>query len=156
MESLNAANGSVGTIARLFNSRHTPSRLLHAVVDAANATAPRTGVSPPSELLQLCVLVLPDGASIVPHEHGPLASTPASQDARTQEAWIILKGSVRARLFDEDRNLMSTEVVGAGEILVTFRGGHAFDSAEPGTVLVELKNGPYLGRDYVAFESTEC
>lgn len=155
MEGLALTNGSIGTVARLFNSRHNPSRLLHAVVDAVNATAPRTGVSPASELLQLSVLVLAEGAAIVPHEHGPLA-TAAPQDARTQEAWIILKGSVRARLFDEERNLISTEVVGAGELLVTFRGGHAFDSAEPGTVLVELKNGPYLGRDYVAFESTEC
>jgi len=37
-------------------------------------------------------------------------------------------------------------------MLVTFYGGHALEGGTAGALMIECKNGPYLGRDYTVFE----
>jgi cupin fold WbuC family metalloprotein len=138
---------------RRFLSRNAAGRILHAVVDTTRTTGHRTDVSPPAEWLQLSVIALGDGASMRPHTHNPRSAERAPASV-TQEAWLVLRGSIQVSLYDEDAAFLEELTLAAGHILVTFYGGHAFAGAQPGTLLVECKNGPYEGRDYTAFEAT--
>lgn len=139
-------------VLRRFVSSDDPDRLLHVLIDSTAAQAGRIDASPPAELLQLSVIGLRPNASIRPHKHNVWPNPDVDIERVTQEAWIVLRGEIHARLFDERQILIAETKLTAGHILVTLRGGHAFDSAQEGTVLVECKTGPYLGRDYTAFE----
>jgi cupin fold WbuC family metalloprotein len=141
----------VSSSLRRYTSRREPDRLLHAILDTAEVRTGRVDLSPPTEWLQLSVIALAEGASMRPHVHDPRPAGRAPASV-TQEAWVVVRGRVQARLYDEDRALLDEATLTAGQVLVTFRGGHAFHGAEGGTILVECKNGPYEGRDYTAFE----
>jgi cupin fold WbuC family metalloprotein len=135
---------------RRFESRVNPGQLLHAIVDTNRMESRRTDIAPQTEWLQLAVLRLEEGASIAPHTHRHKAAAPAATPRRTQEAWLVLRGAITVSLYDEDRALLEIFTLQAGNILVTFQGGHGFSGSQVGTVLVECKNGPYEGRDYDA------
>ena len=133
-----------------FASAKTQSRLLHAIVDTARIEASRVDVSPESEWLQLSIISPKPGASMKPHVHNARAAN--TRERLPQEAWFVIAGSMSVRLYDEDKQLLHETTLRAGQLLVTFHGGHAFHSVEAGTRFMECKNGPYEGRDYTAFE----
>ena len=137
---------------RRFMSKRKPDRLLHAIVDPSTAPLGRVDVSPAEGWLQLSVIVLAEGASIRPHTHDIHPPPDAESPWVTQEAWLVWRGSIRVRLYDEDHVLLEETTIDAGRILVTFHGGHAFYAAEPQTLLVECKNGPFRGRAYTVFD----
>jgi hypothetical protein len=51
-----------------------------------------------------------------------------------------------------DQTPLHQQILPQGNMLVTFYGGHALECETPGAVMIECKNGPYLGRDYTTFE----
>ena len=65
--------------------------------------------------------------------------------ARTQEAIIVLSGRLRANLYDEERQLLSSIVVGMHECMVFLAGGHGYEILQEDTKVFEVKNGPYPG-----------
>jgi cupin fold WbuC family metalloprotein len=136
---------------RRFESRVEPGTLMHVLADCYGAFTGRLNLTPEAERLQVGVIRLADDAHVKPHEHIPVPSRTPDEQVVTQESWLVLRGAIRARLYDSDRSLLHEERIGAGGLVVTFRGGHALECAEPGTVLVEVKTGPYLGRDYEQF-----
>jgi hypothetical protein len=140
-----------GTVRR-YTSSKVPGRLLHAIVDTSRAGQGRVDVSPAEEWLQLSIITLDAGGSIRPHTHDVRPLTEKASAWVTQEAWLVLRGSIRVRLYDEDHGLLEETSLDAGRMLVTFHGGHAFSGAEQGTLLLECKNGPFTGRAYTAFE----
>jgi hypothetical protein len=74
---------------------------------------------------------------------------------RTQECIIVLSGSVRARIYSDNRRLLATEELHPHDTLIAFSGGHGYDILEDGTRVIEVKNGPYMGAalDRTRFES---
>jgi len=64
---------------------------------------------------------------------------------RTNEVIYIKKGRVRAGIFSEKDNLVREVILGSGDLIVIFGGGHAFETLEEGTQVLEVKNGPYPG-----------
>ncbi len=66
---------------------------------------------------------------------------------RTNEVVIVLQGSMAARIFDEQQQLVTTVTVGKGELLVLMNGGHDYTILEDDTRILEIKNGPFLGKD---------
>ncbi len=139
-------------VVRRYTSSKIPNRLLHAIVDTSRAGQGRTDVSPAEEWLQLSIIMLDAGGSIRPHTHDVRPLTEKASAWVTQEAWLVLRGSLQVRLYDEDHGLLEETTIDAGRMLVTFHGGHAFFGAEQGTLLLECKNGPFTGRAYTAFE----
>jgi hypothetical protein len=137
---------------RLFSSPKDPELLLHAIVDSSRAEPGRVDISPVSEWLQLSMITLAAGASLRPHAH-VVRDLPSGITRPGQEAWIVLRGSIGIRLFDEAHALIAETTLEAGHLLVTFHGGHAFHAAGENTVLIECKLGPYEGRDYVGFDA---
>ncbi len=66
---------------------------------------------------------------------------------RTHEVVIVIKGSMAARIFDEELTLVETITVCEGELLIVMNGGHDYTILEDDTRILEIKNGPFLGRD---------
>jgi hypothetical protein len=66
---------------------------------------------------------------------------------RTNEVVIVLKGAMVARIFDEHHEFVETVTVKQGELLILMNGGHDYTILEDDTRILEIKNGPFLGRD---------
>jgi len=131
-------------------SKVEPEKLLHVIFDASEPIESRADLTNPEQWLQVSVMNLPKGKKVNPHIHNPREQVASSAPAVTQECWIILRGEIKASLFDLDRNLLHEQKMPQGHLLVTFSGGHSLE-CEDGAVMVECKNGPYLGRDYTSF-----
>lgn len=62
----------------------------------------------------------------------------------TQESWYVVHGAVIVNLTDVDdspADVSQTELL-AGDMLITFHGGHQYTMSN-GTVVLEFKNGQY-------------
>jgi hypothetical protein len=133
-------------------SKSDPARLLHVILDTNAPLENRLDLSEGKEWLQVSVMKLPSGKTVNPHIHQPRAQAPAAPAGITQECWMVLRGELKIRLFDLDQTLLHQQALTSGHLLVTFYGGHALECGSEGALMVECKNGPYLGRDYTAFE----
>jgi cupin fold WbuC family metalloprotein len=125
--------------------------MLHVILRTSIPISSRLSVSPPQARLQVSLVPLARGASVAPHIHDRPAPSDGSPQL-TQESWFVLRGAVRVSLYDERRVLIERVQLSAGDMLVTFHGGHAFDEADEDTLLLECKNGPYRGPDYTKFD----
>jgi hypothetical protein len=135
-------------------SKSEPGRLLHVILDTNEPFENRLDVCDPGQWLQVSVLKLPAAKKVNPHIHQPRAADPSASGGITQECWIILGGEIKIRLFDLDQTLLHQQALSRGHMLVTFYGGHALECGTDGAMMIECKNGPYLGRDYTVFESS--
>jgi hypothetical protein len=93
--------------------------------------------------LQLGLLAHPKGYAIPGHIH---FDRETSGKAPTQEFLLLLSGRVDVDFYDPQGVLFRTETLAPGEALLQVQGGHGFSFREPSR-LVELKLGPYLGKD---------
>ncbi|HEV2299794.1 MAG TPA: hypothetical protein VGR72_14910 [Candidatus Acidoferrales bacterium] len=93
--------------------------------------------------LQVGLMALPSGHAIAAHAHLPREGP---QVQPTQEFLFVFSGKMEVDFFDEAGQHFQTEALRQGEILFHIRGGHAFRFPEP-TRLIEVKSGPYLGRE---------
>lgn len=65
-----------------------------------------------------------------------------------QESWMVFKGSVKCIFYDLDDTIIAEPVLYAGDISMTFRGGHNYLIMEDDTIVYEYKTGPYLGIEF--------
>jgi len=101
----------------------------------------RTDISPNNEYLQVSGRHLQKNFCVSPHKHNKLER----KTDLTQEAWIILKGKVKAKFYDLDDKFIIEEYLSSGDCIVIFRGGHSLEVLEDDTIFFEFKNGPYFG-----------
>lgn len=66
---------------------------------------------------------------------------------RTYEALYVIKGSLKAIIYDMNEAPVETLQVKQGEILVLLESGHGYFIQEDDTTVLEVKNGPYLGAE---------
>ena len=66
---------------------------------------------------------------------------------RTYEALYVIKGGIKADVFDLEENFVESLEVRQGEILVLLESGHGYTITEEDTTVLEIKNGPYLGAE---------
>lgn len=66
---------------------------------------------------------------------------------RTYETLYIIKGSIEATIYDLNENFVDKFAVNKGDILVLLESGHGYTIKEDDTIVLEVKNGPYLGAD---------
>jgi hypothetical protein len=135
-------------------SKSEPGRLLHVILDTSEPFENRLDLCDGREWLQVSILKLPPAKKVNPHIHQPRPLDPSASRGITQECWIILRGEIKIRLFDLDQTPLHQQALSQGHMLVTFYGGHALECGTEGAVMIECKNGPYLGRDYTAFEAS--
>jgi quercetin dioxygenase-like cupin family protein len=104
---------------------------------------PKTGgtqfVTPPEASLQVGVLAHTEGTTIPRHAHREVERNITG----TQEVLIVRSGSCEVDVFDGEE-LIATPRLTPGDVIVLLAGGHGLRMLED-TVLVEVKQGPYLG-----------
>lgn len=123
-----------------FYSTVEPGKLLHSVCRAAALAAKRVNLTDEAEFLQVAGLRLTAGDSFRPHKHIPTHKVATI----TQESWVVLRGVVVASLFDLDDSPLAEVALKAGDLSITFYGGHTYRCSEDALVY-EFKTGPYLG-----------
>ena len=134
-----------------FYSQVEPEKLLHMVCRASDLNEKRVNVSEPDEFLQLAGLRLSSGDTFRAHKHLPLERV----TTMTQESWVVIRGTVIASLFDIDDTLLADVPLHAGDLSITFYGGHTYRCVEDALVY-EFKTGPYFGmeKDKVFIQGT--
>jgi hypothetical protein len=91
---------------------------------------------------QLGYLPHKKGATIQPHEH----RLHKREIHYTQEALFIKKGKVKVNLYNMNHRQFFSELLEPGDIILLCGGGHGFEMLED-SVMVEVKQGPYMGDD---------
>jgi quercetin dioxygenase-like cupin family protein len=99
-----------------------------------------TFVTGADETLQVGYVVHPAGHEIPRHQHGRIER----HLTRTGEVVVVQRGRCEVDIYDEDRALVATRTLEAGDVLIMVAGGHGFRMVED-TVLLEMKQGPYPG-----------
>ena len=87
-------------------------------------------------------VVYPKGGEIQRHVHRPLERHLIG----TSEVIIVREGRCEIDIFNNQRQLVATEQLREGDILLMVDGGHGFRMLED-TVFLEIKQGPYTGLD---------
>lgn len=104
--------------------------------------------TPNSFSQQLASMSYPSGKVIPAHTHNPVAR----EVMHTQETLFIRKGKVRVDFFTDEREYVTSRVLGAGDVILLVAGGHGFEVIEK-LSMIEVKQGPYAGdADKTRFE----
>ena len=123
-----------------FFSKVQSGKLLHIVYRGSDLAAKRINLTDPAEFLQVAGLRLAAGDTFRAHKHIPIQRVTTI----TQESWVVIRGTVIACLFDLDDALLAEVPLHAGDLSITFYGGHTYRCSEDALVY-EFKTGPYLG-----------
>jgi hypothetical protein len=101
-----------------------------------------TFLTPPEFNLQVGFVVYPAVGEITRHVHRPLER----HIVGTSEVLIVKKGLCQIDIYNDDRELVATRELRAGDTMLMVEGGHGFRMLED-TVFLEIKQGPYSGLD---------
>ena len=99
-----------------------------------------TFLTPDDCNLQVGHVVYPAGSEIARHMHLSIER----HIVGTTEVLIVERGRCSVDVYAEDRRVVATRELVAGDILIAVGGGHGFRVLED-TVLLEIKQGPYPG-----------
>jgi hypothetical protein len=117
-------------------------KLLAVVVRRASAPAATTFVTESDATLQVGFVVYPEGGAVAKHSHTPITRTITGMS----EVLLVRSGRCIVDVYDDDRSLVGSRELDAGDVLLLMAGGHGFRMLED-TVLLEVKQGPYAGVD---------
>tara|TARA_R110001606_G_scaffold344381_2_gene493079 strand:- start:3 stop:485 length:483 start_codon:yes stop_codon:yes gene_type:complete len=117
--------------------------VLHIIFYAKEISKKRIDVIPEDNHLQFSALELIKDQKFRPHFHIPKKID--YDETTAQEAWVIIKGSIKAIHYDVDNKIINKEILNVGDVAVTLKGGHTFEVLEEDTIVYEFKTGPYLG-----------
>jgi hypothetical protein len=122
--------------------------LLHEVIRPSAVTKPvlelnRVDFSEPKEFLQGALIEIPANHSFRPHVH--LERERSFSNLRAQESWVVIRGEVSVDYYSDNGVLLITENLRAGDVTITFRGGHGYRTLTSDAIVYEFKSGPYEG-----------
>lgn len=122
--------------------------LLHEVLKLTGKEAPilnlnRIDFSDPAEFLQGAIIEIPANSSFRAHVH--LERKRSFSHLRAQESWVVIRGQVEVDYFTEDGSFITKEELNAGDISISFRGGHGYRTLSADSLVYEFKSGPYEG-----------
>jgi len=101
-----------------------------------------TFITPPDGKQQVGFIVYPKGGVIARHIHKPLERHIIAM----AEVIVVRSGHCQIDVYDESLSLVATRDLYQGDVVLMVGGGHGFQIKED-TVLLEIKQGPYLGVD---------
>ena len=114
---------------------------LLAIVIRSDFSEPGISFFTPDEFSQqLAFMKHPKGKEIEPHIHNIVRR----EVLLTKEVLVIRRGELRVDLYTDDREYVSSTVIGAGDVILLASGGHGFEVLEE-IEMFEIKQGPYIG-----------
>jgi hypothetical protein len=117
-------------------------KLLAYVIPATTTTERTAFLTPDTCNFQLGFIAYPTGGVVARHTHRPLERNIAG----TSEVLLIRSGRCLVDIYDDEKQLVATRELLAGDVVLLLGGGHGFRMLED-TVLLEIKQGPYTGMD---------
>lgn len=87
---------------------------------------------------QIAFMSHPAGKVIQPHLHKPLKRIVNN----TLEVLVIKKGKIRVDFYSENKEMLDSTVLYAGDVILLISGGHGFHILED-IEMFEIKQGPY-------------
>lgn len=124
---------------KLYGEAASPSAIL---IPSDHAVDGIEFYSPQNFPQQLGAMTRPKGYIVKAHVHNIIDRNISI----TQEVLILRSGHLRVRLFDVNLNEDAVFEMHPGDVLLLASGGHEITMLEE-SVLVEVKQGPYLGVD---------
>jgi mannose-6-phosphate isomerase-like protein (cupin superfamily) len=113
-----------------------------AYVVRADATETTTSFFTSADAtFQAGFVVYPAGGAVVPHVHLPVVRTVVG----TSEVLLVRQGRCIVDVYGEDRSLVASRELRAGDLVIFVGCGHGFRMVED-TVFFEIKQGPYNGQ----------
>ena len=67
------------------------------------------------------------------------------QVLKTQEVILVKRGKLRVDIYTPQKVLFQSIELIAGDIGIFLHGGHGYEILEDDTMVLEIKNGPYVG-----------
>ena len=117
-------------------------KLLACVVRRQVSPGATTFVTEPNLNLQVGFVVYPAGGEVQPHAHRPVDR----HIVGTSEVLLVKRGRCVVDVYDDENRLVASPVLETGDLIVVLGYGHGCRMLED-TVLLEVKQGPYLGPD---------
>ncbi len=99
-------------------------------------------ITEPDNKQQVGFIVYPKESVIARHVHKPIERRVVG----TGEVLILRKGQCQLEAYDDQKCLVKRVDLYPNDVIVLVGGGHGFRVQED-TVLLEIKQGPYLGVD---------
>lgn len=65
----------------------------------------------------------------------------------TQEVVFVKDGRVRADIYTEKEEFLTSVELNRGDTIILLNGGHGYEILEDNTKVLEAKNGPYIGAE---------
>ena len=118
-----------------------PSKLILTEIRRTDLADYRVDLSPAEEFLQVSGRKISKDIKVGAHKHLPIDR---NTDI-TQEAWIVLSGSIRGVFYDLNSEILYETILKYGDCVVLYRGGHSLEVLEDNTLFYEIKTGPYFG-----------
>lgn len=116
---------------------------LMAIILRAEYTTEKTKFFSPSDFpQQVGYIVYKKGGVIKAHSHRELHR----KVTLTQEILFIKQGKAQINLYTVDKEYLTSRELNAGDTIFLCSGGHGFKILED-TEMIEVKQGPYSGRD---------
>ncbi len=66
---------------------------------------------------------------------------------KTNECVVVLSGSMNVDVYDDKQIFVTSFILREGDFAVFLNGGHGYEILSDNTMIVETKNGPFLGVD---------
>ena len=129
-------------------SKQDPQKLLHIICRrdelefSEKIEWGRVDVAPEDQFLQVAAIQMNAGKTFKPHRH---IWKNGEERVIAQESWVVISGAVKATLYDLAATIIAEEQLKAGDLSMTFQGGHNYLATEPNTFVYEFKTGPYKG-----------
>ena len=146
------SNLRLSTLKKLFQNRDIEITkifsqvkegcLLGTLVKPGNFRS-RVDLTQSDALLQISAINFTKYQEAKSHKHLPLLR----ETVGTSEIWLVTKGKFLATVFDTDDSKLGEFVIGMGELVVFFSGGHSLIAKSSNARILEIKNGPYKGAD---------
>lgn len=130
-------------LLREIYSKIERDKLMHIVCINTDVDE-RVNVCAQDALLQLAFLPLKKGQTFKAHKH----IDKRVEINGTSESWIVLRGKVRAILYDLDDSVLEEVELNQGDCSITIcpvGAGHNYLCLEDDTLVAEYKTGPYMG-----------
>lgn len=96
-----------------------------------------------SDFIQVGTWNYNSGKQLLAHVHNEVKR----EVVRTQEVLYIRKGKIKANIFDLQGSFVEELTASEGDVLILLNSGHGYEILEDGTMVLEVKNGPYLGAE---------
>jgi mannose-6-phosphate isomerase-like protein (cupin superfamily) len=110
------------------------------VIRASTRPKQTTFITPPDAKQQVGFIVYPKGGAIARHIHRPLERHIIGM----AEVLVVRSGHCQIEVYDEHESLVAVRDLYQNDVVLMVGGGHGFQVKED-TVLLEIKQGPYLG-----------